>query len=238
MRLDDFLSESQREGQLDSEGTFGISRQKALQKVASLGLPFPYAWALKLVQAAVQAKARKFEVRLTTDRIEVEFPSKTEWDLSHLDQGFFLQESARDLAHDHLLRALWSVHQSFGFQLNYGGQTLVWNGKTMSLSGRCNDDTTLKLIVKTGGSMVSFLRYFRSARLNAGVSKVLQDWAFAAPIPVRVDGRKINTLHSCPTHREGSKKQVLVAIFLQSGFGFSPLQSTPGAAVTVTKSQP
>ena len=64
--------------------------------------------------------------------------------------------------------------------------------------------------------MVSFLRYFRTARLNAGVAKVLQDWAFAAPIPVKVDGRKINTLHACPTHREGSKKQVLVAVFLQS----------------------
>ena len=64
--------------------------------------------------------------------------------------------------------------------------------------------------------MVSFLRYFRTARLNAGVAKVLQDWAFAAPIPVKVDGRKINTLHACPTNREGSKKQVLVAVFLQS----------------------
>ena len=63
--------------------------------------------------------------------------------------------------------------------------------------------------------MVSFLRYFRTARLNAGVAKVLQDWAFAAPIPVKVDGRKINTLHACPTNREGSKKQVLVAVFLQ-----------------------
>ena len=73
MRLEEFLSDSQRQGKLDSEGAFGISRQKALQKVASLGLPFPYAWALKLVQAAVEAKARKFDVRLTTDRIEVEF---------------------------------------------------------------------------------------------------------------------------------------------------------------------
>lgn len=84
MRLDEFLSESQREGKLDSEGAFDISRQKALQKVASLGLPFPYAWALKLVQSAVEAKARKFEIRLTTDRIEVEFPSKTEWETPEL----------------------------------------------------------------------------------------------------------------------------------------------------------
>ena len=37
MRLDEFLSESQREGKLDSEGAFDISRQKALQKVASPG---------------------------------------------------------------------------------------------------------------------------------------------------------------------------------------------------------
>lgn len=216
MRLEEFLSESEREGQFDSEGVFGISRQKALQKVASLGLPFPYAWALKLVQAAVEAKARKFDIRLTTDRIEVEFPSKSEWDLAHLDQAFFLQESARDLAHDHLIRALWSLHKNFRFHLSYGRQSLRWNGKAMEFEEGAEACTTVRLTVETGGSMVSFLRYFKTARLNAGVSKVLQDWAFAAPISVRVDRRRINTLHACPTHREGSKKQVLAAVFLQS----------------------
>lgn len=216
MRLEEFLSDSQRQGKLDSEGAFGISRQKALQKVASLGLPFPYAWALKLVQAAVEAKARKFDARLTSARIEVELPSKTEWDLPHLDQAFFLQESARDLAHDHLTRALWSIHKDFRFQLSCRGRRLEWDGKRMVLQEQEDNSTILRLSVETGGSMVSFLRYFRTARLNAGVAKVLQDWAFAAPIPVKVDGRKINTLHACPTHREGSKKQVLVAVFLQS----------------------
>ena len=70
MRFEDFLSNSQQPGKLDSEGSFGISREKALQKVASLGLPFSYAWALKFVQAAVEAKTRKVEVKLTKEQIE------------------------------------------------------------------------------------------------------------------------------------------------------------------------
>ena len=217
MRFEDFLSNSQQPGKLDSEGSFGISREKALQKVASLGLPFSYAWALKFVQAAVEAKTRKVEVKLTKEQINLEFPSKAHWDLSHLDQAFFLQEASRDLAHDHLIRALWSVHKSFRFRLNFGGQLLRWDGKKMTLVGDPDaSKAILTLTVETGGSTVSFLRYFKTARVNAGVSKVLQDWAFAAPIPVKVDGRKINTLHACPTHREGMKKQVLAAVFLQS----------------------
>ena len=52
-----FLSNQYGEGQVDSEGSFTIASEKALQKLAFFALPHQFDWVLKIVQAVNLWKA-------------------------------------------------------------------------------------------------------------------------------------------------------------------------------------
>lgn len=73
LRLDDFLHTARAAGVADSEGVFSISQAKAMQKMARYSLPYPEAWILKVVQAAVTWKASEIVVRQTRLYTTIEF---------------------------------------------------------------------------------------------------------------------------------------------------------------------
>ena len=63
--LKSFLSEQRQEGQLDSEGDFTISAEKAIQKLAYFALPLASDWILKVVQAVNLWKVEALVVNQT-----------------------------------------------------------------------------------------------------------------------------------------------------------------------------
>ena len=58
-----FLAQQASEGAVESQGEFTVSQEKAAHKLGRLSFPFEYAWVLKIVQAAVAWKSSRIEVR-------------------------------------------------------------------------------------------------------------------------------------------------------------------------------
>ncbi len=71
-RLQEFL-DSQVEGEVESEGGFTITSDKAIQKLAQLCLENPHDWVLKAVQAAVAAGSHRLSFQQTRAGLTVEF---------------------------------------------------------------------------------------------------------------------------------------------------------------------
>lgn len=73
LRLDDFLDSVRAEGLTDSEGAFTISHAQAMKKMARYSLPYPEAWVLKIVQAAVIWKASEIRIKQSQLYTIIEF---------------------------------------------------------------------------------------------------------------------------------------------------------------------
>lgn len=73
LRLDDFLDSARADGTTDSEGMFTISHAQAVKKMALYSLPYPEAWVLKIVQAAVVWKASEIVITQTRLYTTIEF---------------------------------------------------------------------------------------------------------------------------------------------------------------------
>ena len=71
--IDAFLDSARAAGAHESEGAFTISHAQAVQKMARYSLPYPEAWILKIVQAAVIWKASEIEVSQTRLYTTIEF---------------------------------------------------------------------------------------------------------------------------------------------------------------------
>jgi len=67
--LEDLLLKHRLEGQLDSVGEFTVDPEKEAAKLREYLLPDPHAYVLKLVQWAVQCKARSIRVDITRNKI-------------------------------------------------------------------------------------------------------------------------------------------------------------------------
>lgn len=68
-KLNKFLSKQASEGSQAGQGQFTIAREVALEKIAQFQLPFPDAWLLKLVQAAVSADSESLEFTLNPQEV-------------------------------------------------------------------------------------------------------------------------------------------------------------------------
>lgn len=73
LRIDAFLDSARNAGVHDSEGAFTISHAQAVQKMARYSLPYPEAWILKIVQAAVNWKASEIQIFQTRLYTTIEF---------------------------------------------------------------------------------------------------------------------------------------------------------------------
>lgn len=73
LRLDEFLDSARAEGVTDSEGVFTISQAQAVQKMARYSLPYPEAWILKIVQAAVVWESSEILFKQTRLYTTIEF---------------------------------------------------------------------------------------------------------------------------------------------------------------------
>lgn len=203
--LEDFLQNLHARGQLDSTGEFTLSREKALDKLAAFLLPRPTAWASKVVQAVVLSGAPALAIKQTSLGTEFHFTPRedSELTLDALEAAFFNPETAVRPALDHLRQALWSVSLNGMRPFHYARNTqaLVWTGSAFQHT-TCRPVQGLRLTVSHRtvweGQGLPGLRTLEAARINADTAQELAERAFVCPLPLTLDGRRLDRLQAQP----------------------------------------
>lgn len=206
--LEKFLLEQVGEGQHDSAGKFTLARGKALEKLANFQLPRETAWVSKLVQAAVAGGSSGIAVRQTPTDTFFVFEPPAGWTLTSVEEAFYDPEVCPERALDHFKRGLWpvSIRDMRPFRLVLPGSTeaLFWTGEEFQRR-KAEPPKYLELTVShrsrlQGGGFSYYFLGIESARGNAAIMRELCENCFTCPIPLKVDGRRLDALQGCPRH--------------------------------------
>lgn len=221
--IEEYLREQSAEGHRDSTGAFTISAEKAMTKLAAFQLPRPSAWLLKVVQAGVVAGCSSINVNQSAKSSKVTFTGGHLGRIEELVKIFADPNALLTPAQQHLLVGLRTV------ALNSRRPVLVidepvdsprlcalWNegrvspprpGSVLQKSLSARDEGNLSFHV--GDSPLTEQYQFKREK---GVKRVVADEyrelmanAVTCPIPLKVDGRRIDhfgledaSFHRCP----------------------------------------
>lgn len=178
------------------EGGFTVAREQALLKLANYQLPFEGAWGMKVVQGAV-AWGQSLEIKVTISRSEAVFAFQCpeELSLEEIENAFYNPEPHPDRAVRHLVSALWAigVAQKHPFVLSFPHQesSLRWNGKELSYTSKRFAGKWTVLMVGSGNNPRSW---------NATLTQCLAQRCYTCPVPLTLDGRRLDGLQYCPSH--------------------------------------
>lgn len=242
-----FLTEQTSEGQVESQGEFTVSQDKAARKLGRFALPFDYEWVLKVVQAAVRWNCEEIDVRQHRTFTRFEFRP------ARLDQMPVEETLVNTLLSARIggkqpiellcvaLRAL--VEQSdlsFVFTCDTGdeetsprpiqaGQDAAALSKEAQ-SHRLPPFTGMRLLI----AHLPLGRFFMGRltpksmlndRPDIGISQALQKHCYLSPIPIRLDGRDLTEVMANPHFGATGKMQPMVL----SGVHSSAVPSLPPA---------
>lgn len=239
--LEAFLDAQEEEGRADSEGSFTISRDQALAKLSAHHLPFAGAWAIKLIQAAVAGGAKEITVRLERADSRFYFSSGMAWTSSQVEQALFDTEPQSDPALNHLVTALrvvgFSQKRAFRLCLPGKNRALEWDGTqfkededsevlnfVLHISNRAADDQAGFLGINTMTTV---------ARRHADVTRAVTERCHLCPVPLTLDGRRIDAIELNPSHGWGPGSQLLVMGFEDGELPRFPIpQATLGKSVS------
>jgi hypothetical protein len=231
--LETFLHQRSVEGERADEGAFTISREQALQKLANFQLPFPYAWLLKLVQSVVAGGADcslNFVLSSSELRLAFELPGLS---IEKVEAAFFNPENSGTEALDHLMSALWVVGLSEGwaFQLRLEAWTssLVWDGEALlKVDCQASHQASLTVrFVKTSGVVDWVKKTLESGYRNAEMLTTLKSRCYTCPLPLSVDGRRLDTLYNCPSHGPTNRDHT-IALGFANASGLEELRIPTG----------
>ena len=207
--LEEFLSRSQSVGETDSEGSFTLARERAIAKLANSQLPYNGAWAVKIVQAIVAAQTtERIDVLLKSNETHFCFPAESAWTIDEVEASFFDPEPGTSRSLNHLISGLWYIglKEERAFQLSFPGQSesLVWDGSSFS---------RLKLKSPNGMGFINVSRGSRASGAfswaknllddqseNLRIARALRLRCFASPVPLLLDGERIDSLQLCPDY--------------------------------------
>lgn len=191
------------EGTWESEGRFTLERDKAWEKLSSYQLPFPEAWILKLVQAAVLSAALELRVRQTGSDTTFQFMGQDRWTEESVTQALFSEGACPDQGLPPLAAAV--RHLARGGEnllaLHYpDGSSQVWDGQAFHTEASPYPVKQFELTVFSARKrgLQWLVQPGNAADASAGVGKVLSGLAYTSPIPIYVDGRMINGFSSDP----------------------------------------
>ncbi len=216
--IGEFLARQASKGDIESHGEFTVSQEKAAQKLGRLAFPFDYAWVLKIVQAAVAWKATRIEVRqyraftvfafLPEDFHQ--FPTEERLVSTLLSGRVFDQEPLPLFCHG--LRGL--VEQaglSFRLILNTGQRVVRPIHAGRHVSALAEEERLVRLAPAPGVRLLvahlSFNQFFMSryvprplliGRPDLRIVEALDRYCFLCPIPLIVDGRRVDRLLTHP----------------------------------------
>ena len=193
----------------DSERVFTVTREMAMKKLAAFQLPDPSYWILKVVQMAVAAGAKSIDISLLAKSTEVRVNGAFQWDLDELDQALFDPEysSSPDLSHLTVgLRAIgFGENRPFLVRVGDSSDCLSFNqGKLSRSEWEFQVDAPFYLAVSTMGADEIFDRFNLAGKKgpvparNAEMALVLESKAHTCPIPLSVDGRRVDSIELNP----------------------------------------
>ena len=198
--LQSFLANQYAQGNHDSEGTFTLSAERALAKIAENALPFESAWILKVIQAAVAARVDGINILLLLGSTEVELEGDCPWTPEEI--GYQLQQldSSSRPGLDHLIAALrdrLKEERQMLFLFKGDKNALYWDGEELQqhLVDEVPEQTVIS--VQTANPSLGNLDPATLSILggqNALISQTVADNAFLCPIPLRVDSKRVDQL--------------------------------------------
>lgn len=196
--LSEFLSGQYQQGKTDSEGTFTLAAGQALTKMAKAALPFQEAWILKAIQAGVASGAEAVIISLFSDGVDVELVGQESWDAELLGDQLQSFDDSAIPGLQHLISALRDqLKEEHEFILTFKGQTTVlhWNGEELEVEAVESPRAETKLSVDTSveaGSHQAGITL--QAMENARIFLTIADNAHLCPIPLIVDGRRVDAV--------------------------------------------
>lgn len=232
--LEAFLAGHRVEGVLDSRGEFTLSKEKALEKLASFGLPFPGAWAVKIVQASVLSGSQSgIKIDLTSKETRFFLGALDCSDLNQVEDRFFDPRGLDTDPLSHLLRGLWevAVAQKRGFQFNLPNcdESLVWDGSQFHRVASKKRQNCFYLAVMhhsaANKSQTWIQGNLQAASVNSETQRALHQRCFVCPVPLTVDGRRVDSLQLCPSHGYGPGTFPLGLSFSEADLPQFPLPS-------------
>lgn len=234
--LDRFLQNSSSLGQtVDTDQSFSVSKEKALEKLASFQLPFEGAWALKIVQCAVAGGSfDSIKVELMSKETRFTFTGQPDFTLAEVEQAFFDPNySARtDLVHLVTALRVVGLKDRHPFVLSLAGepQLLGWDGEEMvNFKSHTASAEAFCLSVSTQpkekrSRLAGLFSIMAGAGPNAQLTRVLTNLAYVCPYPLVVDGRRVDALQNDPIHGWGPESQLLMMSYRD---GPMPAMSLP-----------
>ncbi len=240
VNLDQFIANKGSLGQYDSIGSFTISGQKALEKLAKHTLVEHSQWILKMVQGAVAGSATKLEIKQLRQGTQIDFHFPQAPDCEHFQRGildprFEAEPAVRELILG--LRVLL-LKQQLILEWDHG-TALVWNGAQFDLCEKRGRRIAVpfRLFVKNtrvGGVLLS-AKKARTQMLDE--IQQLQKWALYAPLEIVVDGQPIHFLKQLPAtsnpkrdHCRFSPRNLCAGSFSLSGEGAVELAPEPAVS--------
>lgn len=220
--LKDFLAQQRSEGTTDSEGTFTVSKEKALTKLARFALPGETDWVLKVVQAVNAWNCPKLVIQQT--RVATSFyfcpPDQATFPtdevlVKSLTTG--VGGSQTSIAVDELCMALRSLVDQIGLSFvlairRHGelGKPIFAGDDTSKMDAQTREQWAnlevegLRLTVshfkKSEGWLGRYIPTFSNIeRRDISIYQILHERAFASETPIFVDGREITNLAYHPS---------------------------------------
>ncbi len=205
--LDRFLGDAAELGKLDSQGSFTIAGEAAIGKLASFQLPRKSAWVLKLVQAAVTSGAPSLAITQSRKTTTFTFQPRCEIDISDLQQALTEVEHSAPAPIAHLATGLRAVgfgdRRAFTLALETDGhrELFGWNLTQLARQSEAQTNqtsTTITLGVafpaeESGWVLGGLMR--SAGRVTDEYLELLTSCE-ACPIPVTLDGRRLDNLNA------------------------------------------
>ncbi|MCA9776424.1 MAG: hypothetical protein KC800_06905 [Candidatus Eremiobacteraeota bacterium] len=201
------LQEAGNVGRLDSEGSFTISGDAALGKLANFQLPRKSAWILKIVQAAVTAEAAALSISQSNETTTFVFYPEMEFGVDELKEALLSPGLVGPRPVQHLAVGLRAVGfgdgRAFTLALDRQGVRTYfgWNGKELAqraeaLPPEAPPRLTLGVAFPPedmGRSLGGLAK--GKGRATEEYQEIVSNGE-VCPIPLLFDGRRIDTMQA------------------------------------------
>lgn len=200
-----YLDQLASDGVYDSTGSFTIRDKKALEKLGAFQLPRASAWVLKVVQCAVAWGADDIDVKQRRGQTSFVFAGVEQFYLKAVEEAVTSTEYKGPNYVQHLAVGLRAA--GFGQWRNFelrvyqseSLQVLRWNGDDLAVDKqpfklkveKCIVELRVDFSDKDSGWLV---RSRETVSRAAEESKELSTMAAVCPIPLRLDGRRLDLL--------------------------------------------
>jgi hypothetical protein len=205
--LQKLLQSASQVGTLDSEGSFTISGDVAVGKLAKFQLPRTSAWILKIVQSAVTANATFLSIAQSNETTTFVFHPATEFEVEQLKEALLSPQLLGPKAVQHLAVGLRAVGfgdgRAFTLALDKGDVRTYfgWNGKQLSqrvetLPSAGPPKLTLGVAFPQedlGRSLGGLIK--SKGRATSEYREIVSNGE-VCPIPLLFDGRRMDSLQA------------------------------------------